>query len=258
MVSERSFSQERHRLVVAHRGASAVAPENTLSAFELAIDVAADAVEFDVRMTSDDQAVVLHDPDVSRTTDGRGLVRDLTLRELRRLRTHEGGQVPTLAEVLDHCSGRIAVDVEIKNVPGEPDFEPDRELAVEATLRALDASAFSGPVLLSSFNPFSIAAARSLVPDMPTGLLVDPSVEAEVGLRYAAEEGHPWVLLSVASALAAGPELSTLARDLGVRVAAWVTDDPAVASALWDAGVEAVATNDPAVLTAARRRGPPP
>src|SRR5918992_2292030 len=99
-------------MVVAHRGASVEEPENTIAAFEAAIDAGADAVEFDVRMTADGHPVVMHDPDVSRTTDGTGLVCEVTLEELRRL------GVPTLEDALGCLSGRAAADIEIKNLPG--------------------------------------------------------------------------------------------------------------------------------------------
>src|SRR5438093_10081888 len=122
LVPERPFSQAGRPMVVAHRGASADESENTIAAFEAAIAAGADAVEFDVRMTADRVAVVMHDPDVSRTTDGSGLVRDLALADLRRLRIglRSGGAepIPTLDDALACLSGRIAVDVEIKNVPG--------------------------------------------------------------------------------------------------------------------------------------------
>ena len=97
-------------LVVAHRGASVEYPENTIEAFEAAIG-SGDAVEFDVRMTADGHAVVMHDPDVSRTTDGTGLVSEMTLDEIRTL------GVPTLEEALACLSGRAAADIEVKNLP---------------------------------------------------------------------------------------------------------------------------------------------
>ena len=150
-------------MVVAHRGASVEQPENTIAAFEAAIDAGADAVEFDVRMTADGHAVVMHDPDVSRTTDGTGLVSEMTLDEIRKL------GVPTLEEALACLSGRAAADIEIKNPPDEPGYTPDAEPAVEATLAALDALAFSGQVIVSSFNPGPIAHSRALRPDVPTG-----------------------------------------------------------------------------------------
>jgi glycerophosphoryl diester phosphodiesterase len=253
LVSERSFSQDARALVVAHRGASATETENTLAAFEAAISAGADVVEFDVRMTADGVAVVMHDPGVDRTTDGAGLVRDLTLGEVKRLRMAGAAEVPTLEETLRCCSGRIAVDVEIKNIPGEPDFDADRELAVEATLRALHDVAFSGVVLVSSFNPFSIAHSRVLSPDVPTGLLSDPAVEARAALGYAHEQGHPWVLPFVGQ-VRSGPcdSLVEEAHAMGMRLGTWLVDDPAAAVELFRAGVDAVATNDPASVVAAR------
>src|SRR4249919_2732515 len=113
-MTERSFSQDARSLVVAHRGASAIEAENTLPAFERAIAAGADAVEFDVRVTADGVAVVMHDGEVSRTTDGEGRVRDLTIDEVKelRVRTADGGdtEVPTLDETLRLCSGRVGVD----------------------------------------------------------------------------------------------------------------------------------------------------
>jgi len=243
---------------VAHRGASAVEAENTLPAFERAIDAGADVVEFDVRVSADGVAVVMHDPDVGRTTDGRGLVAALGIGELRRLRvrTRDGGTtgVPTLEETLAVLSGRVGVDVEIKNVPGEPDFDPDREAAVEATLRALDAAAFSGPVLLSSFNPLSIARARSLAgDDVATGLLTTADVDARVAFGFARDQGHAWVLPFVDAVTTAGPAFAEEVHAAGMRVGTWITDDPRVAVARFGEGVDAVATNDPAAIVSARR-----
>jgi glycerophosphoryl diester phosphodiesterase len=210
--------------------------------------------ELDVRLTGDGVPVVLHDAEVSRMTDGGGLVRDLHLAEIRRLRIRGAGaeSVPTLEEVLERCSGRIGIDVEIKNVPGEPDFEGERERAVEATLDALEAARFAGPVLLSSFNPLSLARLRELAPDIPRGFLTSPDVDAPSALAFARSEGHGWVLPFVRAVLEARGAFFVEAADAGIRVGAWVTDDPATAVRLWRAGVDAVATNDPAVLVAAR------
>jgi glycerophosphoryl diester phosphodiesterase len=241
---------------VAHRGASASEAENTLAAFDEAVAFGADVVEFDVRMTADDVAVVMHDPDVSRTTDGHGLVRELRLDELKalRIRTSDGGftQVPTLEEALTCLSGRVAVDVEIKNIPGEPDFDGENERAVEATLRSLDAVAFTGKVLISSFNPSSIARVLSLAPDVPTGLLTSEDVDPLAALQFARDQGHGWVLPFVRGVLAAGPSLAERVHRAGMRLGTWITDDPAEAVAAMRAGVDAVATNDPAAIVAAR------
>ncbi|HTG47425.1 MAG TPA: glycerophosphodiester phosphodiesterase [Actinomycetota bacterium] len=233
--------------MVAHRGASAEEPENTLAAFERAVEAGADVVEFDVRMTADDVAVVLHDPTVDRTTPGTGAIRDLSLREARAL------GIPTLDEVLTLLSGRIAVDIEIKNIPGEPDFDAEREVAVEATLAALEATAFVGQVILSSFNPFSIARSLVLAPDVPTGLLTEPTTDPRAALRFAAEHGHSWILPFVERVVEAGPDLPQETHEAGLLLGTWITDDPATAVALMRGGVDAVATNDPVAILTARR-----
>jgi glycerophosphoryl diester phosphodiesterase len=233
-------------MVVAHRGASVEQPENTIAAFEAAIDAGADAVEFDVRMTVDGGAVVIHDPDVSRTTDGTGIVSELTLDEVRNL------GVPTLEEALTLLSGRAAVDIEIKNALDEPGYTPDAEPAVEATLATLDEVAFSGPVIVSSFNPRSIAHSRALRPDVPTGLLTWLDVDAGDALIRATGQGHPWVLPFVTKVLEAGDAFGDTVHDAGALLGVWIADDPETARQLFELGADAVATNDPRAIVPVR------
>jgi len=233
-------------MVVAHRGASVEQPENTIAAFEAAIDAGADAVEFDVRMTGDGHAVVMHDADVSRTTDGTGLVSEMMLEEIRKL------GVPTLEEALRCLSGRAAVDIEIKNLPGEPGYTPDAEPVVEATLSALDDVAFASPVIVSSFNPRSIAHSRSLRPDVPTGLLTEYEVEADEAVARAIAARHPWVLPFVSRVLDAGEEFADRVHEGGALLGVWIADDPDTARRLFELGADAVATNDPRTIVPIR------
>jgi glycerophosphoryl diester phosphodiesterase len=243
-------------MVVAHRGASVDQPENTVEAFEAAIDAGADAVEFDVRVTADGVAVVMHDPDVSRTTDGFGLIAELTLSDVRRLRIPLPGGgaagVPTLEDALECLSGRAAADIEIKNLPGEPGFTPDREPAVEATLAALDAVAFPGQVIVSSFNPASIAHTRRLRPDVPTGLLTSYDVDADEALERATADEHPWVLPFVLKVLEAGDGFADRVRAGGALLGVWIADDAETARRLFELGADAVATNDPRAIVPIR------
>lgn len=254
---ERRFSQDAAGLVVAHRGASASEAENTLAAFERAIASGADAIELDVRLTRDGVPVVLHDADVARTTDGRGPIRALRLDEARRLRirTADGAttSIPTLQEALALLSGQVGLDVEIKNIPGEPDFDADDEPAVDATIRALDDGGFAGPVLVSSFNPRSLARAREIGGgQIETGLLTTPDVDVTTAFGFARGEGHPWVLPFVEAVLRDAEAVVEAVHASGMRIGTWITDDPATAVRLLRSGVDAVATNDPEAIVRAR------
>jgi glycerophosphoryl diester phosphodiesterase len=260
-VSEWPFSQGWGAAVVAHRGDPANVPENTLESFESAVRAGAEAIEFDVRLTADGVPVVMHDAIVDRTTDGSGLVSSMTLEQVRGLRIALPGGgaagVPTLEDTLRSLAGRAAVDIEIKNVPGDPDFDPDREDTVEATLDAIDATGFDGPVIVSSFNPLSIARSRELAPRIPTGLLTDPSVDAEAGFAFAKEQGHAWLLSFAGAVLRAPSGFADRVHEGGLRLGTWVSDDPDEAVALMRAGVDAVATNDPGAIVAARSASRP-
>jgi len=100
--------------VIAHRGWSGQFPENTMLAFREAVNLSVFGIELDVNQTRDGQIVVIHDVDVSRTTNGRDQVNYMTLAELQRLDAGQGEQVPTLREVLEEFAGQISIQVEIK------------------------------------------------------------------------------------------------------------------------------------------------
>jgi glycerophosphoryl diester phosphodiesterase len=243
-------------LVVAHRGASAEQPENTLEAFEAAIEGEADVVELDVRLSADGVPVVMHDADVSRSTDGQGFVHEMTLSEIKSLDAAPGraarAEVPTLGEVLALASGRVGVDLEIKNIPGDPGFDSPREATLEATVAELGATAFSGQIMISSFNWLTIERSRELAPELPTGVLTIAAVEPEVVLGYARGAGHGWVLPHVDALIGAGPEFVRKAHAAGIRVGTWVVDDEEGLRTLFGWGVDAVATNDPGLAIAVR------
>jgi glycerophosphoryl diester phosphodiesterase len=243
-------------IVVGHRGSAATHPENTLPSFQAAIDAGADAVELDVRVSADGVAVVMHDASVGRTTNGSGLVHELMLAELKRLDASgergEALEVPTLADVLELASGRVAVNLEIKNLPGEPGFDGPVEAAVQAALGDLERAGFAGPVLVTSFNWSSIERSRALAPDLPTGFLSLAAVAPVAALDYVRQAGHPFVLPNVLALRQAGPEFVDEAHRHGVRVGTWTVDDPETVAELFAWGVDAVATNDPAAAVAVR------
>lgn len=244
--------------MVAHRGASSTFPENTLEAFEGAIATGADAVELDVRLTLDGVPVIMHDIDVSATTDGEGFVHTMTLAQLKGLDASGGRgsrlEVPTLQEALEVLTGRIGVDVEVKNLPGEPSFDSPLEAAAEATVRMLEHVGFDGTVLISSFNWLSIERVKAMDAGIATGFLTTAHIDAPAALLYAVTNGHDYVLPQAPAIWEAGPEFIAGAHDEGVKVGTWTVDDPEAIERLFEWGVDAVATNDPGAAVPIRDR----
>jgi glycerophosphoryl diester phosphodiesterase len=159
-------------IILAHRGASLYAPENTLAAFELAIEQGADGIELDTKLTADGHVVVIHDATVDRTTDGHGRVKDLTLEELRRLdaggffsEKFKGERIPTVEEVFEKAGKRIFINIELTN------YNSPRDQLVETTCMLVKKFSMQKRVLFSSFLPSNLSRARGYLPDVPTGLL---------------------------------------------------------------------------------------
>lgn len=116
MVEISDFLSKKPFAVVAHRGASGYEPENTIRAVERAIDMGADAVEVDVRLSKDKVPVVIHDETIDRTTDGSGRVDNYTVQQLKSFDAGRGEKIPLLSEVLDVVRGRICLLLELKEV----------------------------------------------------------------------------------------------------------------------------------------------
>jgi len=154
---------------VAHRGASAQYPENTLLAFRCAAEQGVDALEIDVHRTRDDELVIIHDSMLDRTTNGLGRVRDRSLAEIRALDAGQGERVPTLAEAIQLAqSASIRLCVEMK---GETEAEG---LAIaEAIVAALERANFLDRAIVTSFQPPALLRAKALQPRLAT--MLDPS-----------------------------------------------------------------------------------
>ncbi|CAN5545704.1 glycerophosphodiester phosphodiesterase [soil metagenome] len=216
--------------VIAHRGASAAAPENTVAAFEMAVEMGADGIELDVRRTADGALVVHHD---ALLADGSAIV------ALRRdeLPSH----VPDLAVALDACRGAW-VNLELKNDPNDPDFDPDRRLT-GAVLELL--STFpDGPErwLISSFDLATIEAVRAADSLIRSAWLIGRITPDVIGAAVAGGHHalHPWVGELDADAVLA-------AHDVGLAVNTWTCNDEDRLRELIGYGVDAVVTDVPDV-----------
>lgn len=220
--------------VVAHRGASANRPENTISAFLHAAELGADGVELDVHPTADGWLAVHHDHDLA---DGRP-IRSVAAADLP-------PDVPSLAEALAAC-GSMLVNVEVKTDAEHP-ASPSFLAEVVATCRA-----WGGDVLISSFDAGALDALRALDPVLPTAqlttLLAAPADEVIAGIVGRGHQAwHPWAPLLDEAAVAA-------AHAAGLAVNTWTVDeaDRIVELAAW--GVDAIVTNDVAACRRALGR----
>jgi len=148
-------------LIIAHRGASAYEPENTLRSVKRALELGADMVEVDVHTSRDGHIVVIHDTTVDRTTDGKGCVKDMTLKELKRLDAGLGEQIPTLEEVIELVRGRAQLVIEIK-VPGTE----------ERVLQIIEERVMENETLITSFYHPVIKRIKELSPYLRTGVIV--------------------------------------------------------------------------------------
>src|SRR5262249_20289210 len=162
-------------------------------------------------------------------------------------------EVPTFAEALQTLAGRAGVDVEIKNLPGEPAFDSPREAIADAVLDELDAAGFGDPVIVSSFNWLSIERIRRARPEVPTGFLAAAMIDPAAALVYARSAGHVFVLPQFPALLQAGEAFVTKAHAEGVRVGTWTVDEPEDLRRLFGMGVDAVATNRPGLAVEVRR-----
>lgn len=169
------FKEFPNPAVIAHRGASAYAPENTLAAFKLALQQGADGIELDAKLTADGQVVVIHDATVDRTTPHHGRVVDFRLNDLRKMDAgshfdiaFKGEPIPSLEEVFKAVGLLTIINVELTNYAAPNDSLPDK------VAELVHRHKLAGRVIFSSFNPIALIRIRRLVPEAPVGLLTAP------------------------------------------------------------------------------------
>jgi glycerophosphoryl diester phosphodiesterase len=214
--------------ILGHRGASAERPENTLEAFARAVELGGDGVELDVRRTADGAMVVHHD---AALPDGRAIV------ELDEMGLPL--YVPNLRAALEECAGKF-VNIEIKNLPIDADYDPDETLAagVAALVREMD---IASSVVVSSFGLAAINAVRAADPSIPTGWLTVPAYDQPRALETVVEHGHGAIHPYYTTVT---DQLADAARAAGVVINTWTVDDPVEMKRLADLEVNAIITND--------------
>ncbi len=236
--------------VIAHRGFSGMAPENTLSAFRKAIEIGADMFELDVLLSRDGEVVVIHDATLDRTTNGKGDVADYSLAELTQLDAgtwfspeFEGEPIPTLEDVLKLANGRILVNVEIKT---EAVTDEIRGGVAEKVLELVRAQDMHDQVVISSFDPRALAQTRQLDPDIYTASLFDR--ELQKGMRPSEvmdEVGSNGFNLSYQIV---NGSIVKECHGLGRPVAVYTVNEVEKMEEMLDLGVDALFTDRPDLL----------
>lgn len=251
-------------LIIAHRGASALAPENTLAAFQKAIDDGAEGIEFDVRLSKDGVAVVFHDFGLKRIARREGRVSDLTAAELGKLdagtwfnirNPHKGDEkfaaeiIPTFTQLLDFLKdyqGLLYVEMKCRETEVAP--------LVRAVCRIIAESELLPQIKLNSFKLKAIALAKKILPEVKTAALFQPKINTilrgksrlmEKAQAYFADE------LSLHYSLAT-KKMIEKAKEKGFPVTIWTADSPAWVKRAIDLGIDAIITNNPARLLAVR------
>lgn len=217
--------------VVAHRGASAYKPENTLSSLRLAVELGADMVEIDVRQSRDGHIVVLHDETVERTTNGKGFVKDLTLKELKSLDAGLGNKIPTLSEAAVFLKGKARLVVEIKALGIE-----------EKVVETLDETGVADDVVVTSFFHPVLKRVKDLRPKIRAGVIIAsrPVAPSKLALDAKADAIFPRYKY-------VDEELVSAAHKNNLLVFPWTVDSADQVELLAKIGVDGVVTNKPDV-----------
>ena len=218
-------------LRIGHRGARAYAPENTLMSFKKALEIGVDAIELDVRKTKDNQLVVIHDADVKRTTDGEGLVSELTLKEIKGFDAGNGEKIPTLEETLNFLDKKVKVFVELKEVGIE------KQVLLIAHEKGLEKN-----VVIVSFIEDALRKVRELDKDIGTGLIY---ARHKNPLKAALELKAGYLLALYSFTHTANVEK---AHECGLKVIVWTINSPQEVEKYAKKGVDGIASDKPDIL----------
>ena len=229
-------------LIIGHRGASAVAPENTMAAFREAIAAGSDGIEFDVRLSRDGVPVIIHDNNLRRTSGLPHRIADLTSSEIEDLKVG----VPSLEQLFTLFEENdLSLYLEMKS-----DSAAEREPLATACCKLINEFSFRDRVFVECFDLTALEVIKSIDPEIRTAALFEPRFfENQLIIDRATAIGASAVALH--HRLARNP-LVQKAKDAGLAVAVWTVDDPAWIERARSMGIDALITNNPAVMLSHR------
>jgi glycerophosphoryl diester phosphodiesterase len=219
----------RRILRIGHRGAAGHAPENTLAAIRAGLSLGVDFIELDIQSTRDRRLIVIHDHSVDRTTDGTGMVSDLTWKELQALDAGHGERIPSLEEALAAIDGQAGVMLEVKAAGLGP-----------ILYRAVRASSFAGPVVYASFLHAEIRAIHILDPQAKTLALMDCVPISGAAFARDAYATHVGLALDSST-----PQFVATLHDAGLSVWVYTVNQPAPIAHAIAIGVDGIISDYP-------------
>jgi glycerophosphoryl diester phosphodiesterase len=241
------FPSEPRPLVFAHRGASSIAPENTLASFRMARDSGCPGVELDIHTCASGELVVFHDFKLDRLTGAEGSITETSLSALKRLDAgawkdarFKGERIPTLDEVFSEFGDSLYYDIEIK-LNGKERTGQEKDLA-----DCIERHGLASRVTVTSFNPFPLLYFKEIRTDIPTGIIWTDNIFLPWFLRLGA---GAWIsacdYLKPDAKSIAHPSILWLGAERRRALVPWVVDDPAQARGLMKHGASGFITNKP-------------
>ena len=231
--------------IFAHRGFSLQYPENTMTAFRKALEAGADGIEMDARLTQDGQIVIMHDSSIDRTTNGKGKVRDMPLKEILGLDAgikkgvvFENERVPMLEQVFAELGGKLLLNIELCNYD-----EGDNRMLANQTVELIEKYKLVDSVIISSFRFNNLVYVKDKNPAISCGLLAKQGI---MGLfarnllnhSVSVDALHPFYTDASAG-------LIRKEQQCGRKVRAWTVNSPEDIRQLYELGVDAIFTDDP-------------
>lgn len=231
--------------IFAHRGFSSQYPENTMTAFRKALEAKADGIEMDARLTADGRIVIMHDPTVDRTTNGKGKVRDLSLAEILGLdagikkgMVFENERVPFLEQVFAELGGKLLLNIELCNYE-----EDDERTLANLTVDLIEKYNLIDSVIISSFRFNNLVYVKDRNPGISCGLIASKGIKGLFARNLlnhsvSVDALHPYYT-------DVNPNLIRREQQCGRRVRVWTVNEPGEIMRLYNMGVDAIFTDDP-------------
>ena len=227
-------SNKNNILIIGHRGASAIAPPNTLKAFEKAIELKADYSEFDIHMTKDGEIVIIHDADTYSTTGVKGLIKNMTLKQIKNLDAGEGEKIPTLQELIAIAQKKMGLQIEIK-----------AKNLLDKLVKILNEEKLLETSIISSFMFDELQKLKNIEFNAKVGLLLYAELVRPTIIKRKIEKVAKNNFYSIHTYFShTNRDIVDFAHNLGLKVIVWTVNDRRIMEELIHIGVDGIITDD--------------